>query len=471
MITPVASRFAPSPTGSLHLGNLRTALYAWLYARARGGRFVLRIEDTDRERSDESKIAELIDDLEWLGIDWDGGPGRDDGTGPYRQTERAERHEAAFVRLQASGHAYPCYCTEAELEAERQTALRQKRAPRYSGRCAALDEAGRDRLAAEGRQASLRFRMPRGARLQWTDLVRGPQSFRADDLGDFVIRRADGTASFLSSNAIDDAEMGITLVLRGEDHVANTPRQRALIEALGLTPPEYGHLPLLVGPSHAPLSKRDGAMSVRGLRERGYLPGAIANLLLRLGHSGASDGYHEIAQMPAQFNVEALGHAPAQVDEHQLDHWQHEALARTPDAALIPWVTGRVPAGSEAATVAAIRKNVLLMADAEAWCQRLYGALPAPDATAIDLMAAPGEAFWASLLAVPEPTYDNLIEAGKRAGAKGKGLFQPLRLALTGTLEGPEMRPLVALISPATLSTRLDTARQWAARGHERNAT
>ena len=470
MINPVASRFAPSPTGSLHLGNLRTALYAWLYARARGGRFVLRIEDTDRERSDESKIAELIDDLQWLGIDWDGGPGRDDGTGPYRQTERADRHEAAFARLLASGQAYPCYCTEAELEAERQTALRQKRAPRYSGRCAALDEAGRARLAAEGRPASLRFRMPRGARLQWTDLVRGPQSFRADDLGDFVIRRADGTASFLSSNAIDDAEMGITLVLRGEDHVANTPRQRALIDALGLAPPEYGHLPLLVGPSHAPLSKRDGAMSVRGLRERGYLPGAVANLLLRLGHSGASDGYHDVAQMPTQFDVQALGHAPAQVDEHQLNHWQHEALARTADTALIPWVMGRTPVGAEAQTIAAIRKNVLLVADAEAWCERLYGELPAPDDAAAALMAAAGEAFWVALMAVAEPTYDNLVEAGKATGAKGKGLFQPLRLALTGTLEGPEMRPVVALLSPSTLRSRFEAARQLAASAAQRNA-
>ncbi len=459
MTNLIVSRFAPSPTGSLHLGNLRTALYAWLYARHRGGRFVLRIEDTDRERSDDAKVAELIDDLRWLGIDWDGGPGRDDGTGPYRQTERADRHAAAFARLEASGHAYACYCTERELEAERQLALRQKRAPRYSGRCAALDEAGRARLIAEGRQPSLRFRMPRGARLQWVDLVRGPQSFRADDLGDFVIRRADGTASFLSSNAIDDAEMGITLVLRGEDHVANTPRQRALIEALGLTPPDYGHLPLLIGPNNAPLSKRDGAMSVRGLRDRGYLPAAVANLLLRLGHSGAADGYHAVADMPGQFHVTALGHAPAHVDDHQLNYWQHEALARTPDEALIPWVTGRTPVGREADTVAAVRKNVLLIADAQTWCDRLYGELPAPDEAAAAIMAAPGLAYWDALLALESADYDRLIEAAKATGAKGKVLFQPLRLALTGTLEGPELRPVLALLAPTTLRARLAAAR------------
>jgi len=463
MINPVASRFAPSPTGSLHLGNLRTALYAWLYARRLGGRFVLRIEDTDRERSDDAKIAELVEDLRWLGLDWDGGPGREDGTGPYRQTERADRHAAAFARLEASGHAYPCFCTEAELEAERQLAIRQKRPPRYSGRCAHLDDAGREARRAEGRSASLRFRMPVGARLQWTDLVRGPQSFRSDDLGDFVMRRADGTASFLSSNAIDDAEMGITLVLRGEDHVANTPRQRALIEALGLTPPEYGHLPLLVGPNNAPLSKRDGAMSVRGLKERGYLPGAVANLLLRLGHSGAADGYHDVAAMPAQFDVGALGHAPAHVDEHQLNHWQHEALARTPDSALESWVRGRTPPGLEAATVAAIRKNVLLIADAERWCERVYGTLPPWTASDAAIVAAAGVPFWDALLAVGEAGYDALIEAGKGAGAKGKALFQPLRLALTGTLEGPELRPVLALLHPMTLRSRLEAAKALAA--------
>jgi glutamyl-tRNA synthetase len=463
MIKPVASRFAPSPTGSLHLGNLRTALYAWLYARRESGRFVLRIEDTDRERSDEGKVAELIEDLIWLGIDWDGGPGRDDGTGPYRQTERADRHAAAFARLEASAAAYPCYCTEAELEAERQAAIRQKRAPRYSGRCAQLDAAGRAQREAEGRQPSLRFRMPRGARLQWTDLVRGPQSFCADDLGDFVIRRADGTASFLSSNAIDDAEMGITLVLRGEDHVANTPRQRTLIEALGLTPPQYGHLPLLVGLNHAPLAKRDGSMSVRGLRERGYQPGAVANLLLRLGHSGAADGYHAVADMPAQFDVTALGHAPAQVDEHQLNHWQHEALARTPNEALVAWVQGHTPVGRELETVAAIRKNVLLCADAVVWCERLYGELPTPGPDAVAVMSGAAVSFWDALLAVAEPDYDRLVEAAKLTGAKGKGLFQPLRLALTGTLEGPELRPLVALMSPARLRARFEAAKALAA--------
>jgi glutamyl-tRNA synthetase len=194
-------------------------------------------------------------------------------------------------------------------------------------------------------------------------------------------------------------------------------------------------------------------------------------LLLRLGHSGAGDGYHDVAQMPTQFDVQALGHAPAQVDEHQLNHWQHEALARTSDVELVPWVVGHAPAGSEAATIAAIRKNVLLVADAEAWCHRLYGQLPPPDAAASALIASAGEAFWVALMAVSEPTYDNLIEAGKATGAKGKGLFQPLRLALTGTLEGPEMRPIVALLSASTLRSRFEAARQLAASSAQRNAT
>ena len=275
----------------MHLGNARTALFNFLLAKATGGRFVLRVEDTDVERGDDSFLATQLDDLRWLGLDWDAGPGREDARGPYRQSARGELYDAHYARLVESGVAYPCYCSPAELEVSRRTQLAAGRPPRYEGTCRDLDEAGRARHAAAGRRPSLRFRVPVGQRVAFDDLVRGRQEFATDDIGDFVIRRADGVPVFFFCNALDDALMAITHVLRGEDHVANTPRQLLLLEALGLPAPAYGHLPLLLGADGAPLSKRRGSASVGDLRDAGYLPEAVSNYLLRLGHAGAPDDW------------------------------------------------------------------------------------------------------------------------------------------------------------------------------------
>ncbi|HLJ37839.1 MAG TPA: glutamate--tRNA ligase, partial [Steroidobacteraceae bacterium] len=273
-MSPPVTRFAPSPTGELHLGNVRTALFNLLLARHGGGRFLLRIEDTDAQRSLEAHTQSLLEELRWLGIEWDAGPDREDALGPYRQSQRTAHYAAYFAQLEKRGAVYSCFCTPLELEASRRAQLAAGRPPRYAGTCRELSAAERARRAAQGVAPTLRFRVPAGVQVTFEDLVHGPQSFATDDIGDFVVRRADGSAAFFFSNAVDDAAMGVTLVLRGEDHLANTPRQLLLLEALGLAPPAYGHLALLLGADGAPLSKRHGAASVREFRERGFLPQA-----------------------------------------------------------------------------------------------------------------------------------------------------------------------------------------------------
>ena len=286
----ITTRFAPSPTGELHLGNARTALFSWLFARHHGGRFVLRIEDTDTERSKEAFTTALMEDLAgWVSMGC--GPGRVQQPGEeYRQSRRGAIYARHSATLDARGLTYPCYCTPLELDLSRKAQLAAGRPPRYAGTCRELSPEARVRKSAQGISPTTRFRVPTGRRVEFDDMVHGAQSFATDDIGDFILRRADGSAAFFFSNAIDDAEMGITHVLRGEDHLTNTPRQLLVLEALGLRAPTYGHLSLLVGADGSPLSKRHGATSVREFRERGYLPAALANHLFRLGHSSGENG-------------------------------------------------------------------------------------------------------------------------------------------------------------------------------------
>jgi glutamyl-tRNA synthetase len=462
MPTAVITRFAPSPTGSLHLGNLRTALFNYLYARRYGGRFVLRIEDTDRARSQRAFEAAIDEDLAWLGLDPDAGPGREDGAGPYRQSERVARHAEVLREFEVRGLAYPCFCTDLELELTRKRQLARGEPPRYAGTCASLSSTERAARQAAGRPAALRFRVPVGEVLVWEDLVRGPQIFRADDLGDFIVQRADGTVSFLAANAIDDADMGITHVLRGEDHVANTPRQRLLVAALGVAPPLYGHVPLLIGPAGSPLSKRDGAASLATLRADGYLPRALLNFLGRLGHSGYDGALRDLATLGRDFDPAALGRAPAHVDLAQLGHWQREAVRALADAEVAAWFEGLVAAGQEVAYAHALRANLERPADAHAWVERLAATVPALDAPAAALVAGAGVAYWDAALGATGGDYAALVAALKATGARGAGLFRPLRLALTGRLEGPELAPIHALLPRETLHSRFTAARALA---------
>lgn len=320
----VVTRFAPSPSGALHLGNARTALFNFLLARRHGGRFVLRIEDTDALRTQEAMVAGLCSDLAWLGLEWDEGPDRAGPHGPYRQSQRTDTYQRYFELLESERLAYPCFCSNLELDLARRTQLAAGKPPRYAGTCRELSAGERAARLAQGRKPSLRFRVPSGQRIEFHDLVHGAQSFLSDDIGDFIIRRDDGSAAFFFSNALDDALMRVTQVLRGEDHLSNTPRQRLLLQALALPPPHYGHVSLLVGDDGTPLSKRHGATGVRELREAGYASAAVCNHLFRLGHSTPLNQMLSLPQMAAAFDLAHLQRSPAHFELAQLRHWQSE---------------------------------------------------------------------------------------------------------------------------------------------------
>jgi glutamyl-tRNA synthetase len=466
MDSAVVTRFAPSPTGDLHPGNARTALFSFLHARHGGGRFILRVEDTDRERGSDAHVARQLADLEWLGLDWDAGPGRDDGRGPYRQSERGAVYAELFARLEREGRAYPCYCTPAELEVARKTQLAAGEPPRYPGTCRGLDAGARAAREARGLAPALRFAVRDGETVRFDDRVRGPQAVESGTIGDFIVRRADGGAVFFFCNAVDDALMGVTDVLRGDDHLSNTPRQLLLLDALGLAAPRYGHLPLLLDAGGAPQSKRRGSVTLRELRERGYLAGALANYLLRLGHHGAPDDWVEPREMPRQFDAGKLGRAPAHFDPVQLDHWQGEAVRRLDPAAAARWLAAEFPADwaeSRRGEVAALlRGNLLLPRDARGWLAVLGGTLPPLPPDAASAIAEAGPAFFdAALASYAEAGADLAALADRlksRTGRKGKALFMPLRFALTGRHDGPELAALLAAMPQSVVRDRLTGA-------------
>jgi glutamyl-tRNA synthetase len=459
----VVTRFAPSPTGELHLGNARTALFNLLLARHGGGRFLLRIEDTDRERSLDAHTQGLMADLRWLGIEWDAGPDREDERGPYRQSQRAAFYAQDFAALERASAVYPCFCTALELELARRAQLAAGHAPRYGGTCRELSPAERARRLAAGVPAALRFRVPPGERLEFVDLVHGPQSFLSDDIGDFVVRRADGTAAFFFSNAVDDARMGVTLVLRGEDHLANTPRQLLILAALGLAAPAYGHVALLVGADGAPLSKRHGAVSVREYRERGYLPEAIVNHLFRLGHSSPLHGLLTLTEMARAFDSAHLGRAPAHFDERQLRVWQKDAVHRLGIAAAREWLAAVLPPGLDepaaAAFTAAVLPNLLLPEDARPWVEIVFGGPPPLEPAAAELVREAGRDYFSAAAAAAARDGNDLpaIAGAVRAatGRKGADLYMPLRVALTGIAHGPELAPLLKAMPPGEARERL----------------
>src|SRR5277367_566391 len=392
---PVTTRFAPSPTGSLHLGNARTAFFSHLWARKSGGRFILRIEDTDVERSQLRFRDGLMADMRWLGLDWDEGPDIGGPSAPYSQAERGEFYKTLFAQLEASGMAYPCYCTTEDLELSRKLQRMAGRPPRYAGTCRNLTAAQRAEREARGLRPTLRFAVPGDEIIEFVDVVHGPQRFLSDDIGDFIIRRDDGTSAFFFCNAVDDSVMGVTHVLRGDDHLTNTPRQLMVLESLGMRRPGYGHVGLLVGADGAPLSKRHGSTSVHEFRERGFLPAAILNHLFHLGHASDTDAWLPVADMPGHFRPEHLGRAPARFDENQLAHWQKEAVERMPSAQVKAWLG----ADDRDDFIELVRHNVVLPVDAAPWREVVRGNLPPLGAYEQQVIAEAGPGFFAAAVA------------------------------------------------------------------------
>lgn len=460
------TRFAPSPTGALHPGNARTALFSFLLARRAGGRFLVRVEDSDRERSREDFVASQLADLAWLGLAWDAGPDRDDGRGPYRQSERGAIYARLFAQLEQSQHAYPCYCSPAELDAVRRSQLAKGEPPRYPGTCRGLDAGARAAREREGRRPALRFALPGAQAVRFDDLVRGPQESDAAALGDFVIRRADGAAAFFFCNAVDDALMGVTHVLRGDDHLSNTPRQLLLLRALGLAAPRYGHLPLLLDAGGTPQSKRRGSITLGQLRTQGYLPGAVANYLLRLGHHGAPDAWVEPAELAHHFEPGKLGRAPAHFDPVQLDHWQREAVRRLSPPQAAEWLAPALPAdwppARRVAAAQLLQGNLLLPAEAAAWVAVLSGELAPLAGEDAAVVAAAGAGFFESALAAFGECGGDLGRLADglkaRTGRKGAEIYRPLRIALTGRHDGPELAALLPAIPAALVRERLANA-------------
>ena len=438
----VATRFAPSPTGRLHVGNLRTALHNWLLARKHGGRFVLRIDDTDAERSREEHVGAIREDLAWLGLEPDG---------EERQSDRLALYEEAFGRLRAAGRVYPCYETAQELELKRKILLGRGLPPLYDRAALALSDDERAAKDAAGEKPHWRFRLDHAETIEWDDGIRGRQHFEAAQLSDPVVRRADGSWLYMLPSAVDDIAMGVTDVLRGEDHVSNTALQLQMFTALGAAPPRFAHEALLVG-SEGKLSKRLGSLGCDTFRERGIEPAALVALLARLGTALPVEPIAERSVLVDSFDLASFGRAPARFDDAELERL-NAAIVRQMDYTA---VVRRLPEGMTREGWEAIRPNLTHVGEAADWWQVVTGPIEKPE-LAEDDRAYVAQA--ADALVWGEDPWHATTGALKEAtGRKGKALFLPLRLALTGRASGPDMAALLPLIGEEEARRRLRAA-------------
>jgi len=425
------TRFAPSPTGNLHIGNIRTAILNWLFARSTGGRFVLRIDDTDIERSEERYVESIRADLAWLGLTPDD---------EVRQSERFALYERRFDDLRAAGRIYPAYETQQELELKRKILLGRGLPPVYDRAALALSDADRAKLEADGIRPHWRFKLDPGA-IEWHDLIRGPQHFDAATMSDPVIRRADGSWLYMLPSVIDDVDMGISHVVRGEDHVSNTALQLQMFVAMNAPLPTFAHAALLTG-AEGKLSKRLGSLGVEHFRGEGIEPQAIVALLARIGTSDPVEPFVDPAPLIAAFDFSRFGRAPARFDEGELAQLNARIVHQLDFAA----VADRLPAGMDGVAWEAIRPNLTTIAGAADWWHVVEGPVSAAvDPEDREFLATAhriaGEIDWTG-----DP-WHALTNALKDAtGRKGKQLFLPLRRALTGMEHGPDMAALLPLI-------------------------
>ncbi|EDL49162.1 glutamate--tRNA ligase [Erythrobacter sp. SD-21] len=440
------TRFAPSPTGRLHVGNIRTALHNWLLARKAGGTFLLRIDDTDAARSREEYVAAIRNDLAWLGLTPDG---------EERQSERLAKYEAAFEALKAAGRIYPAYETAQELELKRKIQLGRGLPPIYDRASLALSEGERAAKEAEGIAPHWRFKLDHDEAIRWEDGVRGAQKFDPAQLSDPVIRRADGSWLYMLPSAVDDLDMGVTDVLRGEDHVSNTAVQIQMFTALiaaqytAAHMPRFAHEALLVG-REGKLSKRLGSLGCDAFRDQGFEPMAIVSLLARLGTSQPVEPFVKVRPLIETFDLSTFGRAPAKFDEAELARLNAQIVHQLPLEA----VQGFVPADFTPEAWHAIRPNLEKASEVVEWWQVVTGPIPAQDFSDED------RAYLAQALAAlewSETPWQTLTASLKAAtGRKGKELFLPLRRALTGMDHGPDMKELLPLIGEAEAQARLE---------------
>lgn len=441
----VITRFAPSPTGHLHVGNIRAALHNWLWARKSGGRFLLRLDDTDIERSRPEYADGIRADLSWLGLEWDG---------EEKQSDRFALYQARFEQLRASGHVYPAYETQQELELRRKVLLGRGLPPVYDRGALKLT---RDQIAtyeAEGRTPHWRFKLDHDQPIVWTDLIRGEQRFDPKLLSDPVIRRADGSWLYMLPSVIDDSDMDISHVLRGEDHVSNTATQIQMFTALGAPLPAFAHEALLTG-SEGKLSKRLGSLGVAHFREAGLEPAAILSLLARLGSSMPIEPFADVAPLIDSFDFAHFGRAPARFDESELATLNQKIVHALPFDA----VSDRLPDGMDTAAWDAIRPNLETVAQAADWWQVVTGPIAVPELSDEDRDFLAAARWVLSQLPFEDGIWRTLTENLKEeTGRKGKALFLPLRRALTGMDHGPDMGQLLPLIGQEEALRRLSAS-------------
>jgi glutamyl-tRNA synthetase len=460
----VVTRFAPSPTGLLHIGGVRTALFSWLYARHHCGKFILRIEDTDRERSTDEAVQVILDGMRWLGLDAD--------EGPFYQTQRYDRYRAVLAQMLERGQAYRCYCTRAELDAQREQQLARREKPRYDGRCRECTE------PRAGVDPAIRFKNPLDGQVVVEDLVHGRVVFDNAELDDLVIARSDGNPTYNFCVIVDDMDMGITHVIRGDDHLNNTPRQMNMLAALGATPPIYAHVPMILGPDGAKLSKRHGAVSVLQYEQDGYLPDALLNYLVRLGWSHGDQEVFSREQMIAAFDIKDVNKAASAFNPEKLLWLNQQHLMRAPLQVLVPALRTQLAAFGVTVSdetllegvVEAQRERSRTLKDMAQQSLFFFREFEAFDEKAarkhLTAEAAPLlQALAAGLEALADwnaSAIHAVIDSVAQRYLLGLGkVAQPLRVAVTGGAVSPPIDVTVALLGRATVSERIRRALRY----------
>jgi len=457
----VVTRFAPSPTGMLHLGGVRTALFSWLYARRTGGRFILRVEDTDRERSTDEAVRVILDGMAWLGLAAD--------EGPFFQTQRFERYREVIGEMLKAGSAYHCYCSKEELDALREQQIARKEKPRYAGICRARTE------PRAGVNPVVRFRNPLTGTVVVQDLVHGPVTFQNAELDDLIIARSDGTPTYNFCVVVDDRDMGVTHVIRGDDHLNNTPRQMNMLAALGATPPAYAHVPMILGPDGTKLSKRHGAVSVLHYEEEGFLPDALLNYLVRLGWSHGDQEVFTRAEMIAAFDIHDVNKAASAFNPEKLLWLNQQHMVRAAPATLVPHLRAQLQRLGVDSTDETLLEGVIVaqreraktmteMAhnsrffftdtieiDPKAAAKHLAG-------DSLPLLASVRERL-ASLNVWDATAIHGVLEDLATQSQTGLGkIAQPVRVAVTGTAVSPPIDATLALLGRERALARIDVA-------------
>jgi nondiscriminating glutamyl-tRNA synthetase len=474
MTEQVRVRFAPSPTGDLHLGNVRTALYNWLYARHTKGVLILRVEDTDKVRSTEEYCEELMDIMTWLGLKWDEGPRVGGPYAPYKQSERTALYEEHLEKLKSKNLVYPCYCTEEELELERKRQLGRGHMPKYGGKCKKLTPEERAKLDSEGKTSVLRFIVPSGEILV-QDEVRGEVRFPDDQLGDFVLTRSDKSPTYNFTVVVDDALMKVTHVIRGEDHLSNTPKQILLYNALGYQPPKFAHLSIIKGADGQKLSKRHGETSVESYKAKGYLPEAFLNYLALLGWAPKSGEILSLDQMAAEFDLTHVGKSGAIFDPVKL-HWMgQQYVTKLPledlTRALLPYLVDVQYITREQArmkfdwlkgVVDTVRTSLGCFSDIAKETFYFFSdelSFSPDQAEEMKGQKKLLESYEKAFIQISEFDGDSFLKAvkeiGKQMNLKGKALYHPLRLAMTGREDGPELVKVAPLLGKNKVIERL----------------